>query len=226
MLLAAQDEETGVGMTDRQVRDEVMTLFLAGHETTANALAWTWYLLAQHPTIQETLHAEVDAVLQGRPAGFDDLARLGYARQVFSEAMRIYPPAWVIGREARQDVALGGVLLERGTTVFVSPYLLHRDPRFWARPERFEPDRFAPEAKAQRHKFSYLPFGSGRRGCIGEQFAWAEGVLLLATIAQAWTMRPAMDRTPAVFPSITLRPRHPLPVQARRRHPRAYEQAA
>ncbi|MDX1548500.1 MAG: cytochrome P450 [Rhodothermales bacterium] len=218
MLLAAQDEDTGRGMTDRQVRDEVMTLFLAGHETTAQALAWTGYLLARHPDVQARLHAEVDAALGGRPASFDDLARLGYARQVLAEAMRLYPPAYAIGRESREPVEVGGTPLPAGTTVLIGTITMHHDPRFWPAPERFDPDRFAPGASADRPRFAYLPFSTGRRGCIGEQFAWAEGVLVLATLAQRWRLHPAADRHPGLDPSMTLRPRRRVALRLER-HP-------
>lgn len=212
MLLAAQDEETGAGLTDDEVRDEVMTLFLAGHETTANALTWTWYLLAQHPEVEQKLHAELASVLGTRRATFDDLKQLVYTRQVFSEAMRLYPPAWALGREAMRAVTIGGRTLPDGAIVLLCQYLLHRDPRFWTEPARFLPERFAPEPSAGRHKFAYLPFSTGVRGCIGEQFAWTEGVLVLATLAQRWRMRLATDEPVGLAPSITLRPDRALPM--------------
>ena len=208
MLLDAQDEETGQGMTDEEVRDEAVTLLMAGHETTANALAWTWLLLAEHPEAADRLHAEADAL--GRDPTFDDLrGGLAYTRQVFAEAMRLRPPAWVISREAAHDFRLGGHPVRAGTMILISSYFLHRDPRFWERPEAFDPDRFAPEAAAGRHKFAYQPFSAGRRGCIGEQFAWAEGVLVLATIARRWRLELA-GPPPAVRGSVTLRPDGPL----------------
>jgi cytochrome P450 len=217
LLLAARDEDTGAAMTDRQVRDEAMTLFLAGHETTAVALTWTWYLLAGHPEAEAKLHAEVDAVLAGRRPAFDDLPALAYTRQVFSEAMRLFPPAWALSREATRDVDLLGHPLPRGATVVLSPYLLHRDPRFWNDPERFDPDRFGPEARAARHKFAYLPFSTGPRGCIGEQFAWTEGILVLATLARRWRFRRTTDAFPGVRPRITLRPDGPIPMRVEAR---------
>ena len=207
MLLAARDEDTGEAMTDEEVRDEAMTLLLAGHETTAAALAWTWLLLAQHPDVEARLHAEVDA-LDGPPS-FEALDRLPYTRQVFAESMRVYPPAWAVGREAARDTTLGGHAVPKGATVLFAPYFLHRDPRVWDEPEAFRPERFAPEARAGRHKFAYLPFSAGRRGCIGEQFAWVEGVLVLATIAQRWRLRLAGER-PESHASVTLRPAGPL----------------
>lgn len=209
MLLDARDEDTGEAMTDAEVRDEAMTLLLAGHETTAAALAWTWLLLAQHPAAEARLHAEVDAL--GGPPTIDDLARLPYTRQVFAESMRLYPPAWVVGREAARDLALGGHPVPARTMILFAPLGIHRDPRFWDEPDAFRPERFEPEAKAARHKFAYLPFSAGRRGCIGEQFAWAEGVLVLAAIAQRWRLRMA-GPAPDAHASVTLRPAGPLPL--------------
>ena len=209
MLLDARDEDTGAAMTDEEVRDEAMTLLLAGHETTAAALAWTWLLLAQHPDAEARLHAEVDAL--SAPPSFDALDRLPYTRQVFAEAMRLYPPAWTVGREAARDTTLGGHDVPRGATILFAPYFLHRDPRVWEEPDSFRPERFEAEARAERHKFAYLPFSAGRRGCIGEQFAWVEGVLVLATIAQRWRLRLA-GPTPDLHASVTLRPAGPLPL--------------
>ncbi len=207
MLLDAQDEDTGVGMTDEEVRDEVMTLLLAGHETTAAALTWTWALLAEHSEVEARLHAEVDAL--DAPPTLDDLARLPYTRQVLAESMRLRPPAWVVGREAARAFPLGDVEIERGATLLFSPFFLHRDARFWPDPLRVDPERFTAEAKAERHKFAYLPFSAGRRGCIGEQFAWMEGVLVLATLARQWRLR--LDApTPPPHGSITLRPAGPV----------------
>ena len=211
MLLDARDEDTGGAMTDEEVRDEVMTLLLAGHETTAVALAWTWALLAQNPEAEACLHNEVDAL--AAPPTFDDLGRLSYTRAVFAESMRLYPPAWTVGREAARDTSLGGRALPRGTTILFAPLHLHRDPRFWDDPDAFRPERFAPEARAGRHKFAYLPFSAGRRGCIGEQFAWVEGTLVLATLAQRWRLRLA-GPVPDAHGSVTLRPAGPVPMVA------------
>jgi len=214
MLLAARDEDTHEAMTDQEVRDEAMTLLLAGHETTAAALAWTWLLVAQHPAVEARLHAEVDAL--GGPPSFDALGQLPYARQVFAESMRLYPPAWVVGREAARDTVLGDHPISAGTMVLFAPLGIHRDPRFWDAPDVFRPERFEPEVKAARHKFAYLPFSAGRRGCIGEQFAWAEGVLVLAAIAQRWRLRMA-GPAPDPHASVTLRPAGPLPLLPERR---------
>ena len=214
LLLDARDEDTGIGMTDEEVRDEVVTLLLAGHETTATALAWTWSLLSDDPDVEARLHAEVDA-LEAAPT-IEDLGRLPYTRQVVSESMRLRPPAWVIGRQAAEPFALGGVPIEAGATVLFAPYHLHRDPRFWKAPKTVDPARFEPDARAGRHKFAYLPFSAGRRGCIGEQFAWTELVLVLATVARDWRLR-RLGPPPRAHGSVTLRPVGPVRVRAERR---------
>jgi cytochrome P450 len=209
MLLLAQDEEgDGSGMTDQQLRDEVLTLLLAGHETTANALTWTWYLLSQHPAAEAQLHTELDTVLAGRLPTVDDLLQLRYTRMVLAESMRLYPPAWIIGRRAVQDYEVGGYVIPARSIVIVCPYLMHRDPRYYPEPEVFDPQRWAPEAEAARPKFAYFPFGGGARQCIGEGFAWMEGTLLIATLAQQWQMRLVPGHPVALRPLITLRPKH------------------
>ena len=208
MLLLAVDEEGDRGrMTDEQLRDEAMTLFLAGHETTANALTWAWYLLAQNAEAEAALHAELDRVLEGgRAPTAEDLPALRYTEMVVAETMRLYPPAWAIGRLAVEDHEVGGYLIPRGSLVLVSQYVMHRDPRFFPEPERFDPARFAPEAKEARPQFSYFPFGGGVRRCIGEGFAWTEAVLVLAALARRWQMRLAPGHTAEAQPRITLRP--------------------
>jgi cytochrome P450 len=213
MLLLARDAEAdGSGMTDIQVRDEAMTIFLAGHETTANALTWTLYLLSEHPDVREKLFAEVDARLADRAATADDVATLPYTRMVLTEAMRIYPPAWIMGRRAVEDVEIGGYRVRRNEIVLVSPYVTHREPRFYKEPERFSPERWAtPEVQALP-KFAYFPFGGGNRLCIGEPFAWMEGVLALATIAQRWRLALVPGTPVALMPSVTLRPKFPMPM--------------
>jgi cytochrome P450 len=205
MLVFARDEDGGPGLTDGEVRDEAMTLFLAGHETTANALAWAFHLLAQHPGVQGRLHQELDEVLAGRSAVADDYPRLPYCKAVFSEALRLYPPAWAIGRHARRDVRLADWRVPRGSVVVVSPWLLHRDPRFWSQPQAFEPERFL-DGRPVRPRLAYCPFGAGTRICIGEGFAWMEGVLVMATLLQVWRVRPAAAPPPRPEPRITLRP--------------------
>jgi len=209
MLLLAQDEEgDGGGMTDQQVRDEALTLFLAGHETTANALTWTWYLLSQNPECERRLHQEVDAVLDGRPATAADLPALRYTEKVFSEAMRLYPPAWAIGRMSIGPFELRGLKIGAGSILIASPYVTQRDPRWFPDPERFDPERWTPEARDARPKFSYFPFGGGARVCIGERFAWMEGVLVLATLAHKWKLQLAPGQKVETLPLITLRTRY------------------
>ena len=218
MLLMARDEEGDGGrMSDTQLRDEVMTLFLAGHETTANALSWAWYLLAQNPDAEARLHEEIDAGLGGRRPSFEDLPRLRYTEMVLAESMRLYPPAWGLGRRSLRQHVLGGVEIPGDALVLISPYLVQRDPRFFPDPLRFDPTRFTPEAKAARPKFAYFPFGGGARQCIGEPFAWMEGVLILATLAQRWRFR--LDAGARVEPQalITMRPRHGVPMRAEAR---------
>ena len=207
-LLQAVDEEGDrTGMTDEQLRDEVMTLFLAGHETTANALTWAFYLLAQNPEAEARLHAELDAVLEGdRLPTAEDVAALRYTEMVVAETMRLYPPAWAIGRLALEDHEVGGFLIPRGSLVLVSQYVTHRDPRFFPDPLRFDPERFAPEARSARQQFSYFPFGGGPRRCIGEGFAWMEATLMLATLARRWRLRLLPGRKVETQPRITLRP--------------------
>ncbi len=206
LLLAARDEEgDGGGMTDEQLRDEVLTLFLAGHETTANALAWTWHLLGAHPEAEARFHAEVDAVAGGRLPGAADFPALPYTRAVLAESMRLFPPAYLIGREPKEDVALGGFRVRRRSVVLMSPWLMHRDPRFWDAPSEFRPERWTPEMEAALPRFAYFPFGGGPRKCIAEGFAWMEGVLALATLGRRWRLRPVPGARPVTAPLITLR---------------------
>jgi cytochrome P450 len=209
MLLLSQDHEgDNAGMSDTLVHDEALTLFLAGHETTAAALTWTWYLLAQHPAVAERWRAELDAVLGGRAPAFDDLPGLPYTRMLLSESMRLYPPAWTIGRESLVPFSVGGYDLPAGSTALVSPYITQRDGRWYPDPERFDPERWSPELAEARPKYAYFPFGGGTRICIGEQFAWMEGMLLLATLGQQWRFQLAPGHPVEPQPLITLRPRH------------------
>jgi hypothetical protein len=220
MLLAARDEEgDGGGMTDRQLRDEVMTLFLAGHETTASALTWTFYLLSLNPEAEARLLAEVDAVVGDRPPTVDDLPRLRFTEGVFAESLRLYPPAWGIDFRALHDVAIGPYRIEKDAYVATLQWVVHRDPRFWPDPTRFDPDRWTPEARAARPKFAYFPFGAGARQCIAEPFAWMEGSLVLATIAQRWRLRLRPGQTVDPQPLITLRPRQSLEMSVESRAP-------
>jgi cytochrome P450 len=206
MLLLAQDEDDRtVRMSDEQVRDEALTLFLAGHETTANALAWTWYLLSQHPEVERRLHSELDDVLQGRAPELADVPRLRYAEMILAEALRLYPPAWAIGRMATGPFELGGVEIPAKSICILSPYLVQRDPRWFPNPDNFDPERWTPETRDSRPKFSYFPFGGGARVCIGERFAWMEGVIVMAAIAQKWRLLLAPDQRVEPLPLITLR---------------------
>ena len=218
MLLASRDEEQdGSGLSDEQVRDEVTTIFLAGYETVANALAWTWLLLAQNPEAEARLHVELDEVLAGRLPTLADLPALRYTEMVLSESMRLYPPAWAMGRQATKAVEIGPYRLPKGTYIFFSQYIMQRTAAYFPDPLRFEPERFAPEAKAARPKFAYFPFGGGSRQCIGESFAWMEAILLTATIAQRWRLRLVPGQRVDVQPKITLRPKYPIRVVPERR---------
>jgi cytochrome P450 len=218
LLLLAQDEEGDGGrMTDQQLRDEALTIFLAGYGTTASALTWTLYLLSQHTDVEARLHEEIDRELGDRPAEIADLARLSYSEMVFSEAMRLYPPAWIIGRQAFNDYAIGDYRIPAGSDVLLSPWVTHHDARYYPDPFRFDPLRWTPEARESRPKFSYFPFGGGSRICIGEGFARMEGTLILATLAQRWRLRlvPGQRIEPATL--IALRPRHGLLMKLERR---------
>jgi len=216
-LLHAVDEEGDrTGMTDEQLRDEVMTIFLAGHETT---LTWAWFLLAQNPEAEARLHEELDAVLAaGRPPEPEDVPALRYTEMVVAETMRLYPPAWALGRLALEDYEVRGYLIPRGALVLVSQYVIHRDPRFFPDPERFDPARWTPEAKSARPQFAYFPFGGGPRRCVGEGFAWTEAVLILAALARRWRPRLLPGRRVETQPRITLRPGEGgVPVRLERR---------
>ena len=220
MLIAAQDEEDGgAGMTDQQVCDEAMTIFLAGHETTANALNWTWYLLAGHPAVEARLHEELDQVLQGRLPTMADLPALRFTENIVRESMRLYPPAWMVGRRAVADFPMGGYTVPARSIVLMSQYVMHRDVRYFPEPDQFDPGRWTPEFKAALPRYAYFPFGGGPRQCIGEGFAWMEAVLLLATLAQQWKLRLVPGHPVVPQPMITLRPKHGLLMTAHRRHP-------
>jgi cytochrome P450 len=220
MLLLAQDaEDDGQGLTDRQIRDEVVTVFLAGHETTASALTWSWCLLAQHPEAERRLHAELDTVLGDRLPTPDDLPCLPYASGVFAEALRLYPPAAMIFRRAREPHPVSEYVIPKGGIVILSQYVLHRDPRFYSNPDAFEPGRWAPEVRASRPRYSYFPFGGGPRVCIGEGFAAMEGVLVLATIAQQWRPRGLAEPPVPRDPRLGTRPSDDLCLRLERRVP-------
>jgi len=206
LMLAASPDRTPA--SEQSLRDQVITIFLAGYETVANALSWTWYLLSQNPECERRFHAEIDRELQGRLPTFDDVPRLRYVDMVLAESMRLYPPAWAMGRYARHDFQLGDFVLPAKTTVLMSQFITHRDPRFFPDPLRFDPERFTPEARSRRTKLTYFPFGAGARQCIGESFAWMESVLLLAMLAQKWTLRLIPGHRVEPEPLITLRPKY------------------
>ena len=209
MLLEARDEEgDGKGMSDRQVRDEAITLFLAGQETMANSLTWTWYLLSQNPGAEKKLHEEIDSVLGGRFPSVDDLGKLHYTHGVFKEALRLYPAAWTLARRAIEDYQVGGFIVPGGADIYMSQFVVHRDGRFYPEPLKYEPDRWRSEEDSHLPKFAYFPFGGGTRRCIGESFAWMEGVLLIAAIASRWKMSLAPGQRVAPDPLITIRPKY------------------
>src|SRR3954464_8697109 len=208
MLLAAQDEDDGGVMTDQQVRDEAMTIFLAGHETTANALMWTWYLLSENSESARRLHDEVDRVLQGRLPTVEDLPKLPCIERVVTEAMRLYPPAWLIGRRAIAEYAFGPYVVPARAILIMSPFIVQRDERFYPNPERFDPDRWTPEFKASLPPFAYFPFGGGPRRCIGESFAWMELILIVGAVANRWVLRLVPVHPVVPQPLITLRAKH------------------
>ena len=214
MLAASPDRSPS---SEQSLRDQVITIFLAGYETVANALSWTWYLLSENPECERRFHEEIDRELQGRLPTFEDIPRLRYVEMVLAESMRLYPPAWAMGRKARRDFQLGDFFLPAKTTVLISQFITHRDPRFFPDPLRFDPERFTSEAKALRAKFTYFPFGAGARQCIGESFAWMEGVLLLAAIGQKWKLKLVPGHRVEPEPLITLRPKYGMRMQVEAR---------
>jgi cytochrome P450 len=216
MLLAAQDED-GTRMTDKQLRDEAITLFLAGHETTANALSWTWWLLAQNPAVEARLHAEMRDVLGGRSPSLEDLPRLAYASHVITESMRLYPPAWGIARTCIEDHEIVGYPIPRGSGVSFSQWTVHRDPRWYDAPEEFRPERWEGDLLKRLPRFAYFPFGGGPRQCIGNSFATMEAALVLATVAQRYRFRLVEGHPVVALASITLRPRHGIRVVLEKR---------
>ena len=218
MLLHATDTEgDGTGMTDQQLRDEAITLFIAGHETTANALSWTWLLLARTQAAEHALHDEVDRVLGDRLPTMDDLPQLPMTRAIIAESMRLYPPAYIIGRRAMEPYSVGGFEFPARTLFLCPQFIVHRDPRWWPEPDRFRPERWLDAgATAARPKMAYFPFGAGTRICVGEQFAWMEAILVLATLARRWRVR-VDGPDPALEPIITLRPKDGLAARLERR---------
>ncbi len=216
LLLTARDDD-GNSMSDQQLRDEVITLLLAGHETTALNLSWSWYLLAQHPEVERKLHAELDAVLGGRPPCASDLPKLQYTDKIIRETLRLYPPAWRIFRRTEEAFAVGEYILPAGSNIVLSQWVTQRDPRWFSEPERFLPERWSEEAAAKLPRFAYFPFGGGPRVCIGAGFAMMEATLLLATIAQRFRMHLTPNQRISPMPSITLRPRNGIRVKLEER---------
>jgi cytochrome P450 len=216
-LLEARDAETGRAMEPREVRDQVVTIFMAGHETTAQALTWTWYLLSQHPAEEAKFHAEIDRVLGGRTPRFEDLAELRYTRMVLEEAMRLYPPAHTMSREALADDVIEGHRVAKGSVVSIVPWLIHRHRLLWERPDEFHPERFAPERASARPRFAYIPFGGGPRICIGASFAMTEALIILAMLGRRYHLRLAPGAAVEPVGLITLRPRSGLPMILERR---------
>ena len=226
MLLAARDPENpdAQGMSDQQIRDEAMTIFLAGHETTANAMAWTWHLLGSNPHVEATLHGELARVLGGRTPSVEDVPKLEYTRAVIAESMRMYPPVWTMGRRAIEKHVIAGHTIAPGALVIMSQWIVHHDPRWWSNPQDFLPERWLASSaalgsapSAARPKYAYFPFGGGPRMCIGSEFALMEGVLALATIAREYRVRPVLGHRVEPEALITLRPRGGLPILVERR---------
>jgi cytochrome P450 len=217
MLLHAQDEDDGGQMTDRQLRDEAMTLFMAGHETTANTLAWAWYLLSIHPEVEARLHAEIDRVLKGRAPMLADLPRMPFAEHVISETLRLYPTVWLLGREAIEPTEVGGYRISVGTTVYMSQWVVHRDPRFFDDPLSFRPERWEDGLAKRIPRYAYFPFGGGPRICIGNSFAMMEAVLLLTTIAQCYRLRLVEGAAVKPLPTMTLRADGGIPMRLEHR---------
>ena len=215
MLLHARDED-GSRMSDKQLRDECMTLFLAGHETTALNLSWTWLLLSQHPEVRSKLARELADVLGDRPATFEDLPNLRFAGHIIAESLRLYPPAWSMGREAREDVEIGGYRIARGEQVWFCPWAIQRDARWFDAPDEFRPERWEGDFAKSLHRYAYFPFGGGPRFCIGQAFAQMEAVLLLATLARSFRLDVQEEPKPVPEPSVTLRPKHGLRVRVTR----------
>jgi cytochrome P450 len=206
MLMDTEDADTGERMSDQQVRDEVVTLFIAGTETSAVALSWALYLLASHPKEKERVYQEAQRLASGSRPMSNPTTELPHTNRVVQETMRLYPPAWIIGREAREDDELDGYFVPRGSQVYICPYIIHRHPDWWEQPERFWPDRFA-DPEAERHKFAFLPFGGGPRYCIGNHFAQLEMLMVLSQIISKFDIQLSANETVAVEPLITLRPR-------------------
>jgi cytochrome P450 len=207
------------GLTEAQVLDQMRTFLLTGYFTTTNALTWIWYLLSQHPDVEATLHAELDSVLAGRPPTVEDLKKLRYTEMVFAESLRLYPPIWIMPRWTLSDHEMGGYVVRANSLLVISQYVMHHDPRYFPEPFRFDPQRWTPEAKAERPAFAYFPFGGGPRQCIGEGFAWMEAMLILCTLAQRWQMRlvPGHPVEMEAQATTILQPKHGMLMTLKRR---------
>ncbi|MDE2027610.1 MAG: cytochrome P450 [Candidatus Omnitrophica bacterium] len=216
-LLKAMDIQDCPFLSDQLVRDEVMTMFMAGHETVASAMTWTWYLLSQNHEVEKHFHAELDEILGEGPIQAEHVAKLPYTRKILLESMRIYPPVWLIVRHPLVDTQLGGYTIPAGSYVHLCQYTMHRDPRYFPDPEKFDPERWTPEAVAKRPKFSYFPFGGGKRQCIGEAFAMTEGIIVLASLGRKWVLRQVSKDPIRLDPLITLRPRNGLRMGLKKR---------
>jgi cytochrome P450 len=205
-------------MSDIQVRDEVMTIFIAGHETTANALTWTFYLLSQNPNIEKKLLDELGSVINSnKTPTVDDMPKLKFTEKVLRESMRLYPPVWTIGRSVNNEYTLGKYTIPAGSTILMSQYVMHHDPRYYNEPDRFDPERWSSDTRSSLPRFSYFPFGGGIRACIGEPFAWMEGILVLSTIIRQWKMRLVRGQRVELDPAITLRPKYGMKMKLERR---------
>jgi len=217
MLMSARDKETGAPMAERELIDEIMTLIVAGHETTASGLNWTWYLLSQHPEAEARLHAELDAAPELTAPSLTQMEALSYTSQVVNEALRLYPPGWLLSRRTIAADVLGGFAVPAGSNVLLPLYLLHRHPRFWKDPDRFWPERFAPAHEAARPRFAYMPFAAGPRHCIGETFALYEMLMHLYKVARRYRLAYVPDKPLELEAQINLRTRHPLHMKLERR---------
>jgi cytochrome P450 len=221
-LLQAQDDSTdSEKMSDQQLRDEVMTIFLAGHETTANALTWTFYLISEHPEIEERLQKEIYSILGNKTdISFDDIQKLEYTTKVLTESMRLYPPAWALGRQAINDCKIGKYIIPSGSIILMSQYVMHRNPLFFPEPNTFYPDRWTDEFKKNLPRFSYFPFGGGIRSCVGEPFAWMESILIITIINRLWKMNRIPSNKVVLKPLITLRSKYGMHMKITRRDSR------
>ena len=220
-LIKVQADDGSI-MTDKQLRDEIITILIAGHETTSNALTWTYYLLSQNPQVERRVFEEIDSVLGGNSEGYKqpsiaDLPKLNYVEKVFREAMRLYPPVWTMGRFVQNDYTLGGYTIPKGSSLMFSQYVMHHNTKYYDNPESFDPDRWTEEFKMHLPRFSYFPFGGGIRGCVGEPFAWQEGILLIATISSYWSMRLAPNQSVKLQPGITLNPKNGIKMKLKSR---------